>query len=34
MCENGALNPLGGILRKGRRKRENNEGDEPNWGTL
>jgi hypothetical protein len=34
MYEYGTLNPVEVILRRGRRKRENNGGDEPNWSTL
>jgi hypothetical protein len=32
--EYGALKPIKAILRRGREKRENNVGDEPNWGIL
>jgi hypothetical protein len=31
---NMTLKPIKVILRRGRGKRENNGGDEPNWGTL
>jgi hypothetical protein len=34
MHEYGALKPVEVILRKGRKKRENNGGDEPNWCIL
>jgi hypothetical protein len=34
MHEYGALKPVKVILRKGRKKRENNGGDEPKWGIL
>jgi hypothetical protein len=34
MCEYGTLKPVKVILRRGRDIKENNERDEPNWGTL
>jgi hypothetical protein len=34
MYEYGTLQPVEVILQRGRGKRENNVGDEPNWGTL
>jgi hypothetical protein len=32
--EYGTLKPVEVILRRGKEKREKNEGDESNWGTL
>jgi hypothetical protein len=32
MCEYGTLNLIEVILRRGMGRRENNGGDEPNWG--
>jgi hypothetical protein len=34
MYEQGTLKPVEAILRRGRGKRENNGGNEPNWCTL
>jgi hypothetical protein len=34
MYEYGTLKPVKIILRKGRKKRENNGGNKQNWGTL
>jgi hypothetical protein len=34
MYKYGTLKPVKTILRRGREKRENNGGDEPNWATL
>jgi hypothetical protein len=34
MYEYGTLKPVKVILRRGIRERENNGGDEPNWGTI
>jgi hypothetical protein len=34
MHEYGTSKPIKVILKRGREKRENNGGNEPNWGTL
>jgi hypothetical protein len=34
MYEYGTLRPISVILRRGWKKKENNGGDETNWGTL
>jgi hypothetical protein len=34
LFEYGTVKPVKVILRRGRRKRENNGGDEPKWSTL